>query len=213
MTSEERTLQCYPFATLYDNKDLTIYFENSVLQKFVNETTKDKISVCSWALQHIKLKMYIGRPRPLTQELLESNYDVLSFTKNTKNHQFFAFANRNHPNFADTFRKMLNAAGLKMPSKVKDPIYQNHFSCRSDIYKDYVKTYLTPCMEVIKNDPEINKLAMVDSNYSQLSRMSTEMGEYLKEKIGVSYYPLVPFLLERLFSVYCQNNRINVTYL
>lgn len=209
---DEQAASCYDFATIHFNHELTIYFENSVLKNLVEATEKEKIAVCSWKLKE-KLRMYIGKPRPITQELLESDYEVLSFTKNTKYHNFFAFADAHHKNFRATFEKMLNAAGLKMPSKVKNPIYQNHFSARADLYKDYVKTYLTPCMEVIKSDPEVNKLAMVDSNYSQLSRMSAEMGEYLRQKIGVSYYPLAPFLLERLFSVYCQNLKINVSYL
>lgn len=202
----------YPFASPYFNEKLTVFFENTPIVNLVKEAESSKISVCSWKLKQ-KLRMYIGRPREITQELLESDYEVLSFTKNTIYHDFFAFADRHHANFRTTFEKMLAAAGLKMPSRVKNPIYQNAFSARADIYKDYVKTYLTPCMEVIQYDVKINELAMVDSNYSQLSKMSVEMGEYLRSKIGIPFYPLAPFLLERLFSVYCQNNKINVEYL
>lgn len=209
---EEQKEHCFPFATLYFNENLTVYFENDPISKLVPTSTADKISISSWKLKE-KLRYFIGRPRDITPELLDSDYEVLSFTKNTKYHDFFAFADAHHKNFRQTFEKMLNAAGLKMPYKVKNPIYQNHHSSRADIYRDYVKTYLVPCMEVIKNDPEVNKLAMVDSNYSQLAKTSAATSEYLKEKIGVPYYPLVPFLLERLFSVYCQNRNIKVEYL
>jgi hypothetical protein len=37
--------------------------------------------------------------------------------------------------------------------------------------------------------------------------------DYLMEKIGLPYYPLCPFILERLFSVYVQNKKIKVTWL
>lgn len=209
---DEQKSSCYPFADLYFNSDLSIYFENDVISRLVPGSEADKIAVCSWKLKD-KIRIQVKRCRPLTQEMLESDYEVLSFTNNTQYHDFFAFASAHHKNFRETFEKMLSSAGLRMPSRVKCPIYQNHFSARTDIYKDYVKSYLIPCMDAIKNDPEVNKLAMVDSNYSQLARNSAATSEYLKEKIGVSYYPLVPFLLERLFSVYCTNNKIKVDYL
>lgn len=209
---DEQAASCFPFAQIYYNEHLTIFFENSVLAHLVPASTDGFISICSWKLKD-KIRIQVKRCRPLTQEILESDYEVLSFTNNTQYHDFFAFASAHHKNFREVFEKMLSVAGLRMPSRVKCPIYQNHHSSRSDIYKDYVKSYLIPCMEAIKNDPEVNKLAMVDSNYSQLARNSAATSEYLKEKIGVGYYPLVPFLLERLFSVYCTNNRIKVDYL
>lgn len=209
---DEQKASLYPFATPYYNEHLTVFFENTCIAGLVTGAQTEKISVCSWKLAQ-KIRIQVKRCRPLTQEMLESDYEVLSFTNNTQYHDFFAFASAHHKNFRETFEKMLSVAGIRMPSRVKCPIYQNHFSARTDIYKDYVKSYLIPCMDAIKNDPEVNKLAMVDSNYSQLARNSAATSEYLKEKIGVSYYPLVPFLLERLFSVYCTNNKIKVDYL
>lgn len=209
---DEQAASCYPFAHLYRNDDLTIYFENTPIRNVVLASTADKISVCSWKLRE-KMRLQVRRPRELTQEVLGGGYDVLSFTNNTKYHNFYAFGDAHHKGFLPTFQKLLASAGIKWPHKVKNPIYNNHFSATREIYQDYVKSYLIPCMEVIKNDPEVNKLAMVDSNYSQLAKSSAATSEYLKEKIGVPFYPLVPFLLERLFSVYCTNNKINVSYL
>ena len=51
-------------------------------------------------------------------------------------------------------------------------------------------------------------MAMQDANYSKLKGEKHD----LTDKIGVKFYPMVPFLLERLFSVFCQNEKINVTY-
>jgi len=68
-------------------------------------------------------------------------------------------------------------------------------------------------MRAIEMVPEVNKLAMADSRYSALDRSSPEKLKALEEKIGINYYPLVPFLLERLFSIYCNNNKINITHL
>lgn len=210
---EEQQAQFYPFAIPVHNRGLTIFFENEIIKALVPRVRAEhvqKIAVVSWKLKE-KLRMYIGRPREITQELLESEYDVLSFTKNTQYHDFYAFGEAHHKGFRESLAKMLKVAGVPMPSRVKTPIYQNHFSARTDIYRDYVKTHLIPCMEAIENDPEVNKLAMMDSNYTKLAKDSAVSPEYLKEKIGIPYYPLCPFLLERLFSIYCTNRKINVT--
>jgi len=206
---ENQRAHCYPFSKVYFNDGLTIFFENKVIADLVTATTHDKISICSWKLKQ-KMKYYIGRPREITIELLESDYEVMTFTRNTQHHRMLAAANQWHPGFLVIFDKILASIGVTRPGEVKIPIYQNHFSAKTDIYRDYVKTYLSPAMEVIKNDPEINKMAMADSKYSDLTHQS---GEVLREKLGIGYYPLVPFLLERLFSIYVHNKQIKVTYL
>lgn len=206
---DSQKVHCYPFADLYFNPSLTIYFENAVIKDVVLATEADKIAVCSWKLRE-KMRYYIGRPRPLTLEVLNSDYQVLSMTKNTKIHQTLKSADRWHPGFMKTFDKMIGKCGLTRPNEIKEPIYQNHFSAKREIYQDYVKNYLIPCMDVIEKDPEVNAEAMRDSNYSGLTRTN---GDHLKSKLGISFYPLAPFLLERLFSVYCQNKRIKITYL
>lgn len=209
---ERQRASCLTIAKVYYNETLTIFFENEVIRELVSATQADKIAVCSWKLKE-KLKWYIGRPRPITQELLESEYDIMSFTKNSKHHQMLYAADKWHPGFKSTLSKILSAIGKNCPSEVKIPIYQNHFSAKAKIYQDYVNTYLIPAMEVMKNDAEINKLVMVDSNYAQLDRTPQSKLKNLKEKIGIDYYPLAPFLLERLFSVYIHNNKLNVTWL
>lgn len=216
---EEQRQTMYPFAIPYFNNDLTIFFENEPIRKLVTETKADKIAVCSWKLshpQHTKLTWNLGWPRRIehiTEEVLNSDYDVLPFTRNTKYHEMLAAASTWHPGFRPALTKIVEGIGKKMPSEVKKPIYQNAFMAKREIYQDYVTDYLNPAMEIIKNDPEIYKLATADSNYTQLVKKDAASAEYLQEKIGFSYYPLCPFLLERLFSIYCHNKNINVTYL
>ncbi len=67
-------------------------------------------------------------------------------------------------------------------------------------------------MQAMETDPELNKLAMVDSKYSTLTK-DTKLHEELERKIGINYFPMAPFLLERLFSIYVHNKNINVTWL
>lgn len=198
----------YPFAKPYFNDRLTVFFESSVIRELVPKSIAKSIGVCSWRLRE-KQRYYIGRPRPITEEVINSDYEVLSFTKNTKYHKMLANAAQSHAHFQPCFTKLLSAIGVNCPGEIKNPIYQNHFCARSDIYRHYVERYLSRVMDTITNDPVINEMAMRDSNYSKLSQQNPE---HLRDKIGLTYYPMVPFLLERLFSVFCQNEKIKVTY-
>lgn len=206
----------WPFAIPYFNHDLTIFFENEVISKLVSrETEYDKIAICSWKLKD-KLRWNLGKPRlpeDITEEVLNRDYDILPFTRNTDWHKMLEAASIWHPGFRPTMTKIVEGIGKKMPGEVKIPIYQNAFSAKREIYQDYVKNYLNPAMELAKNDPEIYKLATQDSHYTKLTRDGGASAEYLQQKIGFPYYPLITFILERLFSVYVHNQKINVTFL
>lgn len=208
-TAEEKAKKCYPFAELYNTDGrTTIFMENKVIEEQVMNTKAEKIAVCSWSLAQ-KMRYYIGKPRPLTQELLESDYQVLSFTKMTNDHKMLAAACIWHRNFLVIFDKVLKAMGVLRPHEIKIPIYSNHFSARTEIYQDYVKNYLTPAMEAM-NEKEIYEEIIKDANYSNLRHVNYS---FLKDKIGIAHMPYAPFLLERLFSVFVHNRKLTVTYL
>jgi len=56
-------------------------------------------------------------------------------------------------------------------------------------------------------------LATQDSHYHELAKGDAAPREWLQEQIGMPYYPLAPFLLERLFSIFCHNKKIKVSYI
>lgn len=209
---DEQKAACYPFADLHFNDGLTIFFENSVIKDVVLASKDEKIGVCSWKLRD-KLRWNILRPRTLTQEVLETDYDVLCFTGNTKNHKMLAAADNWHKGFRDTMGKILECIGQNMPSEVRNPIYQNAFIARREIYQDYIMNWLDPIMFMSLADTSIKELMTRDSGYTNLAKKDAATAEDLQEKIGMPYYPMAPFILERLFSIYCHNNRIKVTQL
>lgn len=209
MSAEERAKSCFPFARIYKNETLTIFFENSVIAEQVLASKADKIAVCSWELKN-KLKWNPFLQRELTQEILDSDYEVLSFTRNTNRHQMLRAADAWHNGFTEIFDKILARIGVKRTFELKIPIYQNHFSAKLHIYQDYVNRYLLPVMDLISNDKEINDMAMRDANYTKLKRGKSGN---LQKFLGIDFYPIAPFLLERLFSVYVQNHGIKVSYL
>lgn len=206
---EDQKSKLFPFAKPYFNPHLTIFFENSIIKHLVASAKGKYVSVCSWKLCE-KLRWRVGSRAPLTEEAIDGDYEVLSFTKNTKYHYMLASADRHHPGFKDSLKKILAEIGHDMPMEVKEPIYQNHFSARTDIYRDYVLNYLNPAIYVMEHNPELHALAMKNSGYTSLTNQTAD---HLKNKLGISYYPMAPFLLERLFSVYVHNNKIKVTHL
>lgn len=210
---EEQRAECYPFANVYFNEKLTIFFENQVIAKLVPEATADKIGVCSWKLKQ-KQRWNVGKRREITQEVLESDYDVLSFTKNTIYHQMLAASEMWHPGFMIALKAVCAGVwSINIPNEVSCPIYQNAFMASRSIYQDYVGEYLRPVMSAINYQAAAGVLATQDSRYHELAKASAAPKEWLKEQIGMPYYPMAPFLLERLFSIFCHNNKIKVTYI
>jgi len=209
---EEQRAECYPFANVYFNDKLTIFFENEVILKLVPWTTVDKIGVCSWKLKQ-KQRWNVGRPREITKELLESDYEVLSFTKNTHWHQMMAASERWHPGFRLAMHSMCDGLGIQVPTEVKQPVYQNAFMARYDIYMEYLTNYLVPVIDRITYDPAVLMEVSKDSRYHELAKTDAAPREWLQKQIGMPFYPLCPFLLERLFPIFCHNKKINVSYI
>lgn len=209
---EEHKNECFPFAKMYMNENLTEFFENSVIKKLVMESESDKISVCSWKLRQ-KLRTNVCMPRKLTLEVLKGPFQVLSFTCNTRYHQYLAAAKQWHPGILDILSRLMKHLGESMPAEVKNPIYQNHFCATKEVYQQYVFEYLSPAMILMNSDPELKEMCWRDSNYSNLDKKASASADYLKEKIGVPYYPMHTFALERLFAIFCHNKKIKVEYL
>lgn len=207
---EKQLSKLYPFALPYHNQTLTIYFENTIIKDVVSKADCEKIAVCSWKLAD-KLRMRVGLRGALTQEILNSDYDALSFTRNSKKHQMLAMSNQWHKDFIPTIRLLWEKLGYKMPGEAKNPIYMNHYAAKTEIYKRYVSEFLAPAMELTEKDEEMREKMLQPSGYGTLSRNCDLKS--VKAKLGMSDYPLSPFILERCPSLWQTMHRINVTYL
>lgn len=193
----------FPFAIPYHNHTLTPFFENTPIKTLVLASTADKIGVCSWALKN-KMRMCL---RPLTESVLQEDYDVLSFSRMSKHHKMLPSAEAWHPGFTALLTKISNQVGYKVVPVPKYPIYQNAFVARTEVYQEYVKDFLLPAMEVMSTDVECWK----DSNYSKLKR--EPLTDKAKVDLGVAYYPMHPFICERFFSQWLETKKLNVKYL
>lgn len=202
----EQKAHLYPFAIPYFNESLTIFFENEPIRQIVTKYEGEKLAVCSW-----KLSKKVRIIHPVTEEALNRDYQVLSLTRNSARHQMLAMANAWHPGFIKTINLLWQKVGLKRPPEAKNPIYQNHFAARTEIYRDYVNNFLIPAMEVTETDEELNKLMTQPSGYARLSK-TADAGS-VKEKLGLTDYPLCPFILERCPSLFFQMRGYKVSYI
>lgn len=207
---EEQKSKLFPFAIPYYNEGLTIFFENDPIVKLVRATKADKIGVTSWKLAD-KMRLRVGMRGTLTREVMESEFQVLSLTKNSSRHQMLSMANIWHPYFLKAFNLLWDTLGYKAPGEVKYPIYQNHHVSRTDIYQRYVEEFLSPAMDLVISNEELHGMMMQPSNYGKLSRNADLKS--VKQKLGLSEYPLCPFVLERCYSCWLTIHRIPVNFL
>lgn len=194
----------FDFAKPFYNPGLTIFFENAVLADIVMKSEAEKVGVASW-----KLKQKMRRGHNLTQRVLESDYQVLNFITHSQRHTMMAMSANWHSGFLPAIDLLWQKLGYKRPVEAKNPIYQNAFSSKTEIYKDYVSTFLIPAMDLILKDEELNTLMMADSNYGRLSRDADLKS--VKAKTGLDYYPLAPFVLERCPSLFFQMKGYRIT--
>jgi hypothetical protein len=207
---EKHREKLFPFSVPYFNSGLSIFFENKVIADLVSATNSEKIAVCSWKLKD-KLHRNVGLSKTLTQKDLESDYEVLSFTRNSKKHTMLAHLYQWHPKSREAMALLWQKLGYKLPGEVKNPIYQNAYSAKSEIYRDYVENFLSPAMELTEKDEQLRELMIQPSGYSKLSRECDIKS--VKMKLGMTDYPLCPFILERCPSMYFQMKGIKISYL
>lgn len=207
---EKQKEKLFPFSTPYFNDSLTIYFENKIISDLVSASTADKIGVASWKLKD-KMRIRVAPRGELTQEVLNSDYEVLSLTKNSKKHTMLAHLYQWHPKSKEAMALLWQKLGFKLCGEVKNPIYQNAYIAKREIYQDYVNNFLNPAMELIKTDEQLNSLMMSESNYGNLNREADIRS--VKAKLGINFYPLAPFILERCPSCYFDMKGIRISYL
>ena len=86
---------------------------------------------------------------------------------------------------------------LDLVLKTHNHIYCNYFVAKTDVYRDFVETYLNPTIDFLTHDPEFKVTSQSDSGYPH------QPPPHFIQKTGFDYYPMRPFMLERLINVYC----------
>jgi hypothetical protein len=201
---DEQKTEMYDFAIPYLNQVLTPYFENSVIAEVVPKCNADFVSVCSWRLRKKRGDMFRLQDKKLTKEkILNSDFDVAILTPRSPTHNVMGMASHWHGASWDNAIKDLRNF-IKIPNVVKHAVYENHFVARGDIYRDYVNTFLLPVMDYMEG----RDVYFVDSGY--ITRKKAEEVHEYQQKSGRKDWPIAPFVLERLFSIWINDKGFKV---
>jgi hypothetical protein len=202
---------CYPFARIHKNETLTPYFENSVIRELIPNCNSGIIGIVSWRLKQKRGDMFRLIDKSLTLEkLTETEYDVAVLTPRSPTHQALHMAaNWHSPNWTpafEVFKRFLRTdLGIKVPTELSHPIYENHFVAKREIYHEYVSSCLVPSIEFMHSNSDI---FLCDAGYAK-RKTSAERQRYFG-LTGRKDWPIAPFILERLFSIFCERKGFNI---
>ena len=86
-------------------------------------------------------------------------------------------------------------------------IYSNYFILKYDLYLEFVSSILNPAIELSKNINFINNEVMKPSHEYTLPPRN-----FINDT-GLTSYPLIPFILERLINIFIDKKRLNVGWI
>lgn len=199
---DDQLPELYPFAIPYKNENLTLYFENSVISELVPKSDAKRISVCSWRLKQKRGGLFRVDKNLKYEELLD-DYDVAILTPRSPAHKPLRMAGVWHGKAWDNALRELRSF-IKIPKELKHSIYENHFVATRDVYHRYVNECLNPCLSFMSSRP----VFFADSNYNT-RKMAEERTAY-KNLTGRNDWPMAPFVLERLFSIWVDSQDLKI---
>jgi hypothetical protein len=221
---DDQLKELYSFAHPYRNEVVTDFFENEVIAKRVPLSDAEYIGVCSWRLrekrQSGKCPMILGiygKDDLSEEKILNSNADIINLRPFSSSHQMMTCAAAWHGGAQHNYA-WDNAIGelgkfISIPEEVKTPIYENAFVAKRDIYHSYVNTFLSPVMEFMRS----SACFFVDSGYAEKKERDPNGGkeavERYRKETGRNDWPIAPFVLERLFSIWINDKQFNVVNL
>lgn len=196
-----------PQFTPYFNKTLTPYFETQVYYDMIKQNKHvgyTYFGVLSHSFGKKVMKWNkLMEPYTINMDQIDDLYnkgmDIISFGT----HQPNTIYSTHHSLYA-TLTMLLNAIGKSQTlvnKIIKNPIYCNYFIAKPHIWDMYIAEYIEPSMNIINNDPEMHKLLWEDSGYS-----GSLTKDELRQKIGVDYYPRIPFVFERLINFFIEGH-------
>ena len=207
---ESQKEKLYDFATPYFNTTLTDYFENKIIADLVPNLQAELISICSWRLAQKRGDCYRLPDKGLSKEkIIAADFDIAILTPRNPQHKPLLMAHEWHglawDNAFAELKKFLKTIGINVPEELTTAIYENHFIAKRSIYQAYIKTALIPCIDFIR-DKEVFKQ---DAGYLTKKRDQKEVKAY-QEKSGRKDWPIAPFILERLFSIFIEGKGYKV---
>lgn len=203
---EEQKEFLYDFATPFLNQTLTPYFENSVIAALAPQSNADLISVCSWRLRKkredrsMQLK---GKTDLSLEKIINEDFDVAVLTPVSKSHKVLVNASLWHGETWDISINKLKDF-INVPCELLYPIYENHFVATKEVYHEYVSDCLIPAFDFIRK----HECFFSDSNYAK--RKTEDERKRYTAITGRQDWPIAPFILERLFSIWINDRKLKI---
>lgn len=155
--------------------------------------------------------MNLNGDTTLTEEkILSSDFDIAVLTPRSNRHQVLFMASQWHgkawDDAFDLFKKeFLQNIGIKINGELNKAIYENHFIAKREIYHRYVLGCLRPAIAFIEG----KEVFKANSGYINKKRNLEEIKDY-QQKSGREDWPIAPFILERLFSIWVNDKDFKI---
>lgn len=199
----------------YYNPNATKCLESDVIRKLYED--KDYINSDYYGVVSHKFYGKIKKSSDFVlRKIKQDGYkaDVYSFFNYNPKVNVVHQAEIWHKGFIDIY-KILNVKmdwGLDFedPNLLMQPIFSNHWIAKKDVFEDYCKNYLTPVIIALDDSKVLKNLVNEDSNYISKQKATPEQCQAI---FGKPYYTFHPFILERLFPIFCHIRDINVKHI
>jgi len=134
----------------------------------------------------------------------EDKADVYSFFSKLDKVNLVLQGDNWHPLFSDIYRLLADKLdwGIDFSDKSlkMEPIYSNHWIASTDTFEEFCLDFLIPVMDTINESKVLRDLCNQDANYISREKLSPELCEKVFDR---PYYTYHPFILERLFPIFC----------
>lgn len=219
---EEQRKHLYDFTIPYFNTDTTetlMWFENKLICDLVLRTEADYIGVTSWRLKEkrmdgwtpVLLKFDHNGDNLSLEKFQREEADVYNLCPRSETHKMLTMSAHWHGgpqhNYAwDNAIKELKKF-IPIPEEVKTPIYENCQVVRKELYYSYINDCLKPCIDFMRG----RDVFFVDSGYAEKkARKQPEEVERYRKISGKNDWPIAPFILERLFSIWIDSQDLKI---
>ena len=200
---------CLSWATPIDNPHASVYLENDVIIDLVSKYEGNAIAVCSHKLlQKMPNNPYTVSGELFTQEYIDKQmgkYDILFLQRHPGSTHMLQSMENWHPGSKFMLQELFRGMGFdfNVDQQLKHVVYSNHVMARTDIYKEYVG-FLIHARNTMN---EMGELFFTDSGYTTLAG---PLPDNLKDSWGIDFWPMHPFICERLWSIWLQDKNYKI---
>jgi len=86
-------------------------------------------------------------------------------------------------------------------------IYSNYWLARTKTYISFIRDFLIPAVDIMQKDKRLNHLCCSPAAYPEF------LPESFIKQTGFDYYPLAPFVAERLINIYAKYKKLKIAFI